>query len=520
MRKIALALFLATGCDFKHPHGPATAREEETKARVTAWGNRFEIFLEHKPIVANVPTTFVTHLTDLKTSLPRREGKVAFILAPVTGPEIVHVEDAPQKVGIYEPALTFPEAGEWTVTLRLAVDGSEVVEVLPHFHVYAKPEDAGKGHGHEHDEAEGIPFSKERQWKLLTKTEPATRRRMVERVRLPGVVSAKPGSRAAVVPPLSGRLLPPAGAPLPSLGHRVEAGQTLALLQPPVSDLVTKVVEADAQVARMKLALSQAELAHGRIQKLAAGEAKTARELEESEFALRGAKSAYEAALALRRAYEKTGIALKEEYGAVPVVDLKAPIGGTVIQVGAAVGEQVQADRAVFTILSTESVYIEAKIPEADLPRVARSRGAVYETSDAKGRFLPISEETGGQPVFLGPEVDAATRTVPLVYEVRNPDGALRVGMALSVYVETERAEEALAIPGSALVDEEGRWVAFVQVSGETFQKRDLTLGIRDSGFAQVISGIEPDERVVTKGAYAVRLASLSTSLPAHGHAH
>jgi multidrug efflux pump subunit AcrA (membrane-fusion protein) len=122
--------------------------------------------------------------------------------------------------------------------------------------------------------------------------------------------------------------------------------------------------------------------------------------------------------------------------------------------------------------------------------------------------------------VYFGPEVEAATRTVPLVYEVKNPSGRLRVGLALNLYVEAARAEEALAIPESAVIDEEGRPVAFVQVSGETFEKRHLTLGLRESGFIEVKSGLAGGERVATREAYAIRLAEMSTSIPAHGHAH
>jgi multidrug efflux pump subunit AcrA (membrane-fusion protein) len=59
-----------------------------------------------------------------------------------------------------------------------------------------------------------------------------------------------------------------------------------------------------------------------------------------------------------------------------------------------------------------------------------------------------------------------------------------------------------------------------VQLGGETFEKRDLTLGIRDGDWVQVLSGVKEGERVVTKGAYAVKLASMSSAIPAHGHAH
>jgi multidrug efflux pump subunit AcrA (membrane-fusion protein) len=174
----------------------------------------------------------------------------------------------------------------------------------------------------------------------------------------------------------------------------------------------------------------------------------------------------------------------------------------------------------VCTILNTETVLIEAQLPESDLGRLGPSHGATYETPAAPGTFVPVLGTGGGRLVFLGITVDAKTRTLPLVYEVPNPAGRLRIGMALSVYIETAHVAEALAVPVSALVDEDGRAVAFVQVSGETFHKRDLTLGIQDGEYVQVLAGLAAGERVVTKGAYAIRLASVSTTIPAHGHAH
>ncbi|HEX7897909.1 MAG TPA: efflux RND transporter periplasmic adaptor subunit [Planctomycetota bacterium] len=498
MRNLVFVFLLAAGCDHKHPEqGPP---EEEKTFQVTVWDERFEIFLEHKALRPNAPTPFVTHVTDLARLEPRREGKLTFVFRTADAPAVEHVENAPKRAGIYIPEITLPKAGAWT--FRLRVDDREIE--LPELVVHADRAPAPEA-------PEGISFLKERQWKLRTKIEPAGRRKLVERLRLPAVASAPPGSRASVLPPAAGRVLG-AGKPMPSLGDKVEAGQTLALLQPPVSDLVVKLVEAEAGVARGKLALAQAELSHARVEKLAGSGARTTRELEESDFALRSAKAAHEAALALRGAYEKSGLTIRE---GLPVFELRSPIAGRVIQIGASVGEHVPEDRAVFTVLSTERVLVEARVAEADLPRVGSSRDAVFEAPDAKGRFVPL-----GKPLFLGPEVDVATRAVPLVYEAPNPDGALRVGMALTVHVETRRAEEALAVPESALVDEDGRPVVFVQIAGETFEKRDVRLGIRDSGYAQVLDGLRPGERVVTSGAYAVRLASVSTSLPAHGHSH
>ena len=118
--------------------------------------------------------------------------------------------------------------------------------------------------------------------------------------------------------------------------------------------------------------------------------------------------------------------------------------------------------------------------------------------------------DNGGRLVHVGLEVDRQTRTVPIVYEVPNADGRLRIGMALRVHLETEEVQDALAIPGSAIVDVGGRAVAYVHVSGETFVDRHLTLGIRDGDQVQVLDGLSEGERVVTTGAYAIRLASVS----------
>lgn len=507
MRRLVLAFILAVGCDHKHPHDDAHEAAEEKTAQVTVWDARFEIFLEHKRLVVDAPTPFVTHVTDLTSLEPKREGKVAFVFRHGDAPPVERVEDAPKRPGIYIPEIKLSKAGEWG--FRLRVDEREIE--LPKLTVYASKEEAERADVPE--APEGIRFLKEQQWKLRTKIEAVGPRKLVERIRLPAVVSAKPGSRANVLLPLAGRVLAAGEKPFPILGEKVEAGQVLALVQPPISDLAAKLVEAEAEGARTKLALAQAELAHARVEKLAGSGARTTRELEESLYAVQAAKAAQEAATALRGAYAKAGLSLDK--GGLPVFELRAPIAGTVVQIGAAVGEQVGEDRAVFTLLSHDVVLVEARIPEADVPRVGRSREAVYETPDAKGRFTPL-----GTLVFLGPEVDVATRTVPLIYEAHNPEGRLRIGMALTVYVETRRAEDALAVPDSALVDEEGRSVVFVQLSGETFEKRDLKVGIRDSGFVQVLDGLRPGERVVTQGAYAVRLASVSTALPAHGHSH
>jgi len=75
-------------------------------------------------------------------------------------------------------------------------------------------------------------------------------------------------------------------------------------------------------------------------------------------------------------------------------------------------------------------------------------------------------------------------------------------------------------VPESAIVDDGGRPVIFIQQAGESFLRRPVKLGIREGGLVQVLEGASPGERVVTRGAHLVRLSAMCSQVPAHGHVH
>ncbi|HYG33841.1 MAG TPA: efflux RND transporter periplasmic adaptor subunit [Clostridia bacterium] len=525
---LALSLGLGLLCGCKDgsgaaaEHGHEHGHDGEVKtAQITVFGERHEIFAEHRMVVAGTPTKFVTHVSDLKTFEPRREGPVRFQLRLGQEPPVERLEKAPARAGIYEAMLTFPKPGEWNVALVVPTEEGDKTIAFPPIQVFANAHDAE--HAEVPEPPAGISFLKEQQWKILAGTEPASKHRLVEQLRLPAMVTARPGSLAQVTPPIAGRLLLPTGKSMPLVGAKVEAGQVLALIQPSFSEMGARFVESEGEVVRARLEFEQAELAFKRVEKLAKAEAKSGRELQEAEFALKTARAKYDAALALQATYRQVTSNADGQNSMTnqPAIELRSPIAGILVnQSGAAIGEYIPGDKALFTVLDPTTVFLEARIPETSVKRLGTAKSASYELPGETGRFVPITSEGQGRLVFLGIQVDASTRTVPLVYEVKNPDNLLRVGQSLNLFVETAHAEDALAIPSAAIVEEDGRPIAFVQVSGETFQKRDLTLGIRQDNWVQVVSGITEGERVVTKGAYAVRLASVSSAIPAHGHVH
>jgi multidrug efflux pump subunit AcrA (membrane-fusion protein) len=107
-----------------------------------------------------------------------------------------------------------------------------------------------------------------------------------------------------------------------------------------------------------------------------------------------------------------------------------------------------------------------------------------------------------------------------VVYQLDNRDRKVAIHQALSVRLLTKASNVAPAVPESALVDDAGRPIVFVQASGEGFIRRPVKVGIREGGYVEVTEGVFPGERVVVRGAHLVRLATMSSQVPAHGHVH
>ena len=123
-----------------------------------------------------------------------------------------------------------------------------------------------------------------------------------------------------------------------------------------------------------------------------------------------------------------------------------------------------------------------------------------------------------GRVVSSGKSVAAGSPFLPIFFELDNT-GNLVSGSVVEVFLQTG-SKPSLVIPVTAVMEEQGSFYAYVQVGGESFQKRELKLGASDGMQVQVLSGIAEGERVVTRGAYQIKLSIASGTMPAHGHEH
>jgi len=458
---------------------------------VTIWTDSTELFMEHPALVVDEAARFAVHLTDHTDFRPLETGRVTLRLLPRgPGEPLEVVQDGPRAPGIFGHTVTPTRAGRYD--LLLLVDSPQARDSIrvPDVPVYATVEEVPA----EPEEASAdISFLKEQQWKTPGfRTAPVVAGRMVASFDASGELIPAAGRVADVVAPVAAFLEPAGLARAPTLGARVALGQVLVLLTPALEGGGSTYAEARAR-------LREAEDEHARAGRLFAAEAVPRRRLHEAEIRLAAAREALAAF---------GGGELQD--GRLPV---RAPIAGVVSARAVEPGARLAAGDPLFTIVDPSTLWLAARVPASRI-------GAV---STAAAEFALDGESVvhrTGRRAAVSPTVDPVSRTVTVLYEVANPGAALRIGATARVMVRTGEQVEGLVIPATAVLEEDGRPIAFVQLAGETFQRRDLRVAARDAGLVLVTGGLREGERVVSGEPYQVRLASLSTAVPAHGHEH
>lgn len=542
-----------------HAHGPGghgPGGDGPTVA-TTVWADEADVFLERPYAVAGHPFEMLVHVTVIRDGAPVTEGSLT-VEAQLPGSSSVQVSEkkvGPARTGIFIPNILFAKPGIYQAWLDVESPqlegGSERIE-LPQVKVYMsdKAALAAFERAEEAEAADAIVFLKEQQWRVGLTTVEAEERELVERLVAPGRVIAPPGAGAVVNSPVAGRIAPPPGGRFVQVGEKVDRGRLLGLIEPAIAgadavelvanqaqlqsldaDLAIKQLDLETQIHNAELAVARAQEVHDRKSNLAEQGIIPGKDLLLAQHELALAEGRLSGLIELRGPYasarQRLSSVLGQKQSAGDVgqqpgdmrVTLRSPIAGTVVEVATTSGELTAAGENLFRVLNLDTLWIEANISEYDLAKVQQAPGASYRLAAYPDKIVSIADR-GGRLIDVGAEVDPDTRTVPIRYEVSNDDGLLRVGMFADLLIETHQRERALAVPKDAIMDEAGQAVIYVQLGGESFQRRPVRLGIRDADLVEIREGLEAGERVATKGAYSVRLATLSKQTIGHGHTH
>jgi cobalt-zinc-cadmium efflux system membrane fusion protein len=477
---------------------------------VTLWTARGELFMEYQVPVAGKPARFTAHLTELAHWKAVVNAKVAIRLARNGGPKHEGKVDGPARPGIFQPVVTLPEAGEYSGELEVA--GPDLTETFKLEGVRVI-KDGEKLPPEEEGHSDAISFLKEQQWKIPFATVVVDERTLAHAVHALGEVTHKPGLSVDVGSPVDGRI---ASAP-PDVGQDVKAGETLVEIVPFLSaDVDRPHIDQELMQANAEETKAQADFA--RISGLVGKGLMPQKELD----AVRAQLSIAEAKVASAKQHRQAYLAAQQAQTSLTVqvqhYQVKAPIDGEVSHVHVTRDEVVTRDKKLFEIDDPSRVRVELKVFEPDLADARDSTGAVF-TFLGEPKALTL-EELKGRLVHVSHHIEAASRTAPVVFEIDNPGRRIPFGAFVEADILTKKSGRYLAVPAEAVMDDQGKHVVFVMTGGEEFEKREVAVGVHDRGWIAIASGLKAGDRVVTTGAYQIKLSTLSGQIPEHGHAH
>ena len=459
---------------------------------VTIWTDSVELFFEYPPMVADQPgEPWAIHLTELRTFRPVTQGSLTLRFSGPDGGDREHVTvaDSPVRDGIFTPAPSLPAAGTYELVMELrsaqVTDDIVVGQIVTYGSEDELPDPP-------EEDGSGIPFLKEQQWVIPFATVAAASREIPRSVLATGEVTPVAGRFAEVTAPANGLLLAESNRSAPVLGQWVRAGETLAVLSPVSGENSYAVQRGRAERLTREVA---------RAERLFAAHAIPARRLEEARHDLQVAQAALQA----------MGTAADDGYQ----LALRAPISGVVSERRIAVGAHVSPGEILFTIVDPRSVWLRLNLPAVHAAEASLATSAAF-TVEGSDRLYHAP-----RVVSVGSVIDPDRRTLPVVLEVPNGDQSLKIGMLAEGRLLMGDPATGVAVPSAAIRDEDRLTVAYVQIGGELFERRILTLGPSDGEWTIVVEGIREGERVVTLGAYQVRLGSLNTSdIADQGHPH
>lgn len=206
------------------------------------------------------------------------------------------------------------------------------------------------------------------------------------------------------------------------------------------------------------------------------------------------------------------------------VLEIRATGKGVVVHRFVMPGQWVDQGAAIIEVVDYSVVQVEGEIPESLISRIrARKTKRVRIRTPSDPSYLGT-----GSIRYMAPQLDPIKRTAHLIVDVENPKGVLRGEMWVNLAVVLRETKSAFAVPRSAVVVHGPMHFVFRRDLNDeyTFQKQDITPGLRDDRYVEIKAGLGPGDVVVTQGAYSLtqirpkRAAKKTAPPPAKAKTH
>jgi multidrug efflux pump subunit AcrA (membrane-fusion protein) len=273
-------------------------------------------------------------------------------------------------------------------------------------------------------------------------------------------------------------------------------------------------LKAESDVAQAKANLDlNLSIVKGRKQLFAEG-AIAGRDLDTAQAALVQAQAAYEAAAkhlesvrsvsreaALKAAQGQLTSAEGKMKGAeaqVSYSEIRSPIDGVVTDRPLFAGETAPAGAPLVTVMDTSSLLAKTHLAQSLAQRMKVG-------DEASVRVPGLAEPVAARVSLISPALDPGSTTVEVWLRIDNKTGILKVGTPVTVSITGRTEAKAWKVPASSILTAQdgGKSVMVVGADGAAHRK-SVTLGLQDAEDVQIVSGIAPNDLVITGGAYGL----------------
>ncbi len=178
-------------------------------------------------------------------------------------------------------------------------------------------------------------------------------------------------------------------------------------------------------------------------------------------------------------------------------------------------GQYIEAGEPLVIVSRNQRLVLKAELSQKHIAEVSGIHCAnfkpsyttkVYDTHDLNGKVISYGKTTSDNSFYT-----------PLFIEIDNVTG-LVPGSYVEVYLRLHEDNEAIAVPKTAILEEQGSFFVFVK-ENDDYVKHYIQIGGNNGKQVEVTSGLKPGEIVATKEVYRIKLAKAGTAIP-HGHSH
>ncbi|QIA08377.1 efflux RND transporter periplasmic adaptor subunit [Draconibacterium halophilum] len=487
----------ATEDDHAHETTVAENEHEHEKIQYTVYSEDFELFAEADAMITGEHANILAHFTFLSNFKPLESGKITAKLI-VNGKTTSQTLNEPLRKGIYSFTLEPATAGEGTLHFNIETEGKNVEVVVSNVDVFANDEELhNHDHGAEPSTVNATVFTKEQSWKIDFATAMPQEQAFGTAIKTVAKIEPARGEEEIIAAKASGLVLFSNNNLVE--GKKVDNGENLFSIsssEMAENNIGVQLVEAKSNYETDKANYERkSELVKDRLV---------------SEQELLSAKNTYETSKAV---YEN----LSKNFNTSGQM-VRSKMSGFVKQIFVSNGQYVAAGQPLLSITKNNKLLLTAQVQQrylSVLPSVISAN--ITNTNNKKTYTL---DELNGRILSYGKSATDNSYLFPVSIEIGNHAG-FAPGTFVEVFLKTITNSKAITVPNSALLEEQGIYYVFVQVTPEMFEKREVKIGGTDGLQTEVVSGLSADKRVVTQGAMQVKLAQSTGALDPHaGHVH